>query len=98
MVVGTTGWYEELSTVRTQVEKNNTGFVYGPNFSIGVNLFFELVRASAPAIQHRLRRHVFATPAHKKILPWARRRPCSKFYKQATGRKSRSRLFAKGMS
>jgi 4-hydroxy-tetrahydrodipicolinate reductase len=70
MVVGTTGWYEELSTVRTQVEKNNTGFVYGPNFSIGVNLFFELVRASAPAILHGYSGHIYERHhAHKKDAP-----------------------------
>ncbi len=70
MVVGTTGWYEELSSVRTKVEKNNTGFVYGPNFSIGVNLFFDLVRAAAPALDHRYSGHIYERHhAHKKDAP-----------------------------
>jgi 4-hydroxy-tetrahydrodipicolinate reductase len=51
MVVGTTGWYSELSGIRKLVEERGTGFLYGSNFSVGVNLFFELVRAAAPAIQ-----------------------------------------------
>src|SRR5947207_7433043 len=52
MVVGTTGWHSELVAVRKLVEKQGTGFLYGSNFSIGVNLFFDLVRDAAPAIQH----------------------------------------------
>jgi 4-hydroxy-tetrahydrodipicolinate reductase len=50
MVVGTTGWYRELDRIRRLVEQHNTGFVYGPNFSIGVNLFFDAARTSAAAL------------------------------------------------
>ena len=53
MVVGTTGWHSELARVRTLIEQRGTGFLYGSNFSIGVNLFFELVRDSAAAMQHK---------------------------------------------
>src|SRR5581483_4858334 len=49
MVVGTTGWYADLPRVREMVERHETGFVYAPNFSIGVNLFFDVVRATAAA-------------------------------------------------
>jgi 4-hydroxy-tetrahydrodipicolinate reductase len=52
MVVGTTGWYGDVSSVRKAVEKAGTGFLYGANFSIGVNLFFEVARASAEACGH----------------------------------------------
>jgi len=50
MVVGTTGWYDKLPQVRQLVEQSETGFVFGANFSIGVNLFFEVTRAVAPAL------------------------------------------------
>ncbi len=43
-VVGTTGWYAELEEVGQQVQSNNAALVWGANFSIGVNLFFNLVR------------------------------------------------------
>jgi 4-hydroxy-tetrahydrodipicolinate reductase len=70
LVVGTTGWYDRLPDVRAQVEKNNTGFVYGPNFSIGVNLFFDLVRASLPAIHHRYSGRIYERHhAQKKDAP-----------------------------
>lgn len=52
MVVGTTGWYDELDRVRALVEQNKTGFVYGPNFSFGVNLFFEIAQVAAAALKH----------------------------------------------
>jgi 4-hydroxy-tetrahydrodipicolinate reductase len=70
MVVGTTGWHTALPKVRSKVEKQNTGFVYGANFSIGVNLFFELVRAAVPAIQHRYNGHIYERHhAQKKDAP-----------------------------
>lgn len=53
MVVGTTGWYSELAKVKAEVEQHEIGFLYGSNFSFGVNLFFDLVRAAVPALQHR---------------------------------------------
>jgi len=52
MVVGTTGWNAALESIRKQVEENGTGFVHAPNFSIGVNIFFEIARASAPLLKN----------------------------------------------
>jgi 4-hydroxy-tetrahydrodipicolinate reductase len=70
MVVGTTGWYSELPIVRSEVEKHKTGFVYGSNFSLGVNLFFDVVRAAAPALQYRYAAHVYERHhAQKKDAP-----------------------------
>src|SRR4051794_17644037 len=47
LVVGTTGWFEHLDRVRAIIEKNGTGLVWSPNFSIGVNAFFRLVSEAA---------------------------------------------------
>ena len=47
LVVGTTGWFEHLDRVRAAVERNGTGLVWSPNFSIGVNAFFRLVSEAA---------------------------------------------------
>ena len=70
MVVGTTGWNAELPAVRAQVEKHGTGFVYGSNFSIGVNLFFDLVRAAAPALHQHYGGHIYERHhAQKKDAP-----------------------------
>jgi 4-hydroxy-tetrahydrodipicolinate reductase len=59
MVVGTTGWQAQRDSVRTGVEKAGTGFLYGPNFSIGVNLFFDMVRAAAEAASHGYSGQIF---------------------------------------
>lgn len=46
-VVGTTGWTEHLESVRMAVEAANTGLVWSPNFSVGVNVFFRLAAEAA---------------------------------------------------
>jgi 4-hydroxy-tetrahydrodipicolinate reductase len=50
MVVGTTGWYDQMQHVRDTVKRYDTGFVFGANFSVGVNVFFDIARAAAPAL------------------------------------------------
>lgn len=47
MVVGTTGWYKRLPDVKEIVKGSDVGFLWSPNFSIGVNLYFRLVEAAA---------------------------------------------------
>src|SRR5260370_35021845 len=42
-VVGTTGWYDDLASVREAITKSGTGLVWAPNFSVGVNLFLQAV-------------------------------------------------------
>ena len=42
VVSGTTGWLEEYNKMTRLCEEKNTAFIYGSNFSLGVNLFFEL--------------------------------------------------------
>jgi 4-hydroxy-tetrahydrodipicolinate reductase len=49
-VSGTTGWYEHLPQIRNVVEAANSALLYGPNFSIGVNLFFQMVARAASLI------------------------------------------------
>jgi len=52
MVVGTTGWSAELPRIRQRVEQAGTGFVHSSNFSIGVNVFFEIAKAASAALQN----------------------------------------------
>jgi len=46
-VSGTTGWYDRLPQIRSCVEKAGSALLYGPNFSVGVNLFFQIVSRAA---------------------------------------------------
>lgn len=42
VISGTTGWLHELELVKDLCKEKNGTFLYASNFSIGVNLFFEL--------------------------------------------------------
>jgi 4-hydroxy-tetrahydrodipicolinate reductase len=42
IVVGTTGWADQISEVEKSVRVNNIGLIYGANFSVGMNLFLNL--------------------------------------------------------
>ncbi len=44
VVVGTTGWFGQLEHVKQVCNQHNRSILYASNFSIGVNLFFELNR------------------------------------------------------
>ena len=47
VVVGTTGWYDQLSEVKKIVKTSGIGFLYASNFSLGINLFFAMVENAA---------------------------------------------------
>lgn len=42
VISGTTGWLENYHEMVKLCEEKNAAFLYGSNFSLGVNLFFEL--------------------------------------------------------
>jgi len=47
IVEGTTGWKAHEAEARRIVEENNGALVYGANFSIGVNVFYRVVKQAA---------------------------------------------------
>ena len=47
VVSGTTGWLDEFDKALTICKENKGSFIYASNFSIGVNLFFELNKSLA---------------------------------------------------
>ena len=52
MVIGTTGFTEEqLTELRSNIVKTNTGAVISPNMSVGVNVFWNLVRDAAKSLK-----------------------------------------------
>ena len=42
VICGTTGWLDQKSEIEEIALQNKTAFLYGSNFSLGVNLFFAL--------------------------------------------------------
>lgn len=47
LVVGTTGWQDQMEHVRAVVAGRGIGMVWSPNYSIGVNAFFRIVNEAA---------------------------------------------------
>ncbi len=47
VVVGTTGWFGQLEHVKQVCRQHNQSLFYASNFSIGVNLFFEVSKVLA---------------------------------------------------
>jgi 4-hydroxy-tetrahydrodipicolinate reductase len=64
MVVGTTGWYDHITEMKQVVQHNNIGFIYSPNFSLGVNLFYRMVEASAKLINKAPNYDVYSYELH----------------------------------
>lgn len=47
VVMGTTGWYDQMEAVRTIVESSGIGCIWSGNFSLGVNILFAIVEQAA---------------------------------------------------
>lgn len=67
MVVGTTGWYQRMDEARQLVASSGIGFVYGSNFSVGVNLMFKVARYAAELFSHFPAYDPFLQEAHHKF-------------------------------
>ena len=51
VICGTTGWLDQKPAIEKIALQNNTAFLYGSNFSLGVNLFFALNEKLANLMQ-----------------------------------------------
>jgi 4-hydroxy-tetrahydrodipicolinate reductase len=97
VVVGTTGWYADLPAVRREVERRRTGLVFGSNFSLGVNLFFDLVQAAVPAFKHHYSGQIFERHhAQKKDAPSGTAAIMQGMLKQASGAEIEITSFREG--
>ena len=47
VVVGTTGWHDELPALMEEIRARDGALLWASNFSIGVNLYFEIARRAA---------------------------------------------------
>ena len=64
VVSGTTGWLDRKEEVYAKCMAANGTFFYGSNFSVGVNLFFELNRKLAELMAPREEYNVEMTEVH----------------------------------
>ena len=52
IVMGTTGWQSKFKEIEALVKQNNSSFLYAANFSLGVNLFFQLNQSLAAIMKN----------------------------------------------
>jgi 4-hydroxy-tetrahydrodipicolinate reductase len=52
LVVGTTGWQDQMEHVKNVVAGRGIGLVWSPNYSVGVNAFFRIVSEAAHLLSH----------------------------------------------
>ncbi len=64
MVIGTTGWYDKISEVKKIVASKEIGLIYGQNFSIGANMFFDIVKYASGLIAKFEGYDVFGVETH----------------------------------
>lgn len=64
VVSGTTGWLGKKEEVYQKCKETNGTFFYGSNFSVGVNLFFELNKKLAELMAGRTEYNVEMTEVH----------------------------------
>ncbi|MBU3676949.1 MAG: 4-hydroxy-tetrahydrodipicolinate reductase [Chitinophagaceae bacterium] len=63
-VCGTTAWLDQLDEAKTLALNNNTAFLYASNFSLGVNLFFEINRFVSKLLSKYPQYHVTMEEIH----------------------------------
>ena len=66
-VVGTTGWYSRLDEIKHLAADHDSALVYSSNFSIGMNLFFRIVREAAALFTRHSQYDPFLVEAHHKF-------------------------------
>src|SRR5580693_59696 len=64
LVIGTTGWQQQMAHVRSIVEKHGIGLIWSPNYSIGVNAFFHIVSAAAKLLANEPQYEAWAWEIH----------------------------------
>lgn len=64
VVSGTTGWLDRFNEISRICSEKNQAFFYAPNFSIGVNVFFELNQKLAQMMKNFGEYEIFVSEAH----------------------------------
>ena len=63
VISGTTGWFNDYDKMVALCKEKNGAFIYASNFSLGVNIFFELNKNLA-----RMMKNLSQFPHRKKII------------------------------
>lgn len=66
IVIGTTGWNDRFDEVQQHIATNKVGAIYGSNYSIGMQMFFRVVRQAAMLINSVDEYDIFLHEIHHK--------------------------------
>jgi len=64
LVCGSTGWLERLDEIKKLCMERNGSFIYASNFSVGVNIFFEVNKRLAALMARQKEYEVQVTEIH----------------------------------
>jgi 4-hydroxy-tetrahydrodipicolinate reductase len=64
VVCGSTGWLEHISDVENKCKSSNGSFLYASNFSVGVNIFFEVNKKLAQLMEGKNQYDIFIREIH----------------------------------
>ena len=64
LVIGTTGWQEQMPRIKEIVERHGIGLVWSPNYSVGVNAFFRIINAAAKLLSNEPEYEAWAWEIH----------------------------------
>ncbi len=67
VVCGTTGWLSRMNEIKQACAEKKQAFFYAPNFSIGVNIFFEISRHLAQLMNERPEYEVSIEEIHHEL-------------------------------
>jgi 4-hydroxy-tetrahydrodipicolinate reductase len=94
-VVGTTGWQDRQAEVQGLVQQAGGGLVHAANFSVGVNLFYRVVRDAAALLARFPDYDPYILEKHhrqKKDAPSGTARALARIVQEATGREPHEQL------
>lgn len=66
IVIGTTGWVEDIEEAESIVKENGVGLIYSENFSIGVNIFYKMIEQTSALINRFDDYDIFINEMHHK--------------------------------
>ena len=64
LVIGTTGWQDKLSEIEAIAKNNNIGILWSANFSIGVNMYYQILEKAAKLMNQYDEYDIWGTELH----------------------------------
>ncbi|HAE36616.1 MAG: Dihydrodipicolinate reductase [Candidatus Nomurabacteria bacterium GW2011_GWF2_35_66] len=91
LVIGTTGWYEKLPEIEKIAKENDIGIMWSANFSIGVNMYYQIIAKAGELINEYDEYDIWGTELHhknKSDSPSGTAKEIAKILLEKIGRKS----------